>query len=120
MSKRYNKVPELTAEKAYKHYHNDGLSYKQIAEKYSSDDESISHTTVRNRVNSFDEGVSTVTSNPEEYDLKSAIDDNEPEDNPFDKVEYPCCGERQETPNSPGKHSCPNCGVVLEWNKSEL
>jgi len=117
-------VPELTAEKAYKLYNEDGLSYTQIAEQFSDDSESITHTTVRNRVNAFEDGkskgIDEVTSNPQEYDLAGAIDDDEPEENPYEKVEYPCCGERQEIPNNPGTHSCPNCGTVLEWSEDEI
>lgn len=124
MSNRYNKAPELTAEKAWKLYNKDGLSYRQIAERFSSENEEITHTTVRNRVVAFEdgknEGVNEVTSNPKEYDLLDAIDDEPPEENPFDKVEMPCCGERAEKPNTPGQHSCPNCGALLNWSEDEI
>lgn len=124
MSGNYNKIPELTAEKAYKHYHDDGLSYQQIADKYSKEDTSISHVTVRNRVQSFKEGKSTgieeVKNNPDNFDLKSDIQDEPDDNNPYETFTCPNCGEKSPKPDTSGNHNTDCCGVVLNWDKSEL
>jgi transposase len=122
MSQNYNKVPELTAEKAYRLYNEEGLSYAQIAEQFSDENESISHVTVRNRVKAYEDGKETgkkeVTSNPKEYGLKELIEDEETE-NQFEHT-CPNCEEIIEPPNSPGESDCSNCGVTLSWSKDEI
>lgn len=124
MSNDYNKAPELTAEKAYKLYNQDGKSYQEIADEFSNDEESISHVTVRNRVMAYDDGKSSgideVTSNPESYDLQEAIDDESKDHNPYNTASCPACDNEIETPNTPGKHECPKCGKVLNWDESEI
>lgn len=116
---RYRKVPELTAEKAYKLYNNDGMSYQQIADEFSDSDESISGTTVRSRVNAYQEGQQTVQEQPGEFGLTKLTEDEPDEENPFDMVACPACGEDMKPPETPGKHEAPCCGTVLDWDESE-
>lgn len=124
MSGNYNKVPELTAEKAYKLYNDDGLSYQQIADEYSDDDESITHVTVRNRVTSYDSGkesgIEEVTSNPESYDLKSAIEDEPDDNNPYETVDCPNCSGETTKPDSAGTHTTNCCNATLKWTEDEI
>lgn len=124
MSGKYTKAPELTAEKAYKLYNDDGLSYTQIAEQFSDDDESITHTTVRNRVQAYDSGresgVEEVTSNPESYDLKSAIEDEPDDNNPYETVECPNCGGETSKPDTEGNHVTDCCSTTLKWSSDEI
>lgn len=124
MSDRYNKAPELTAEKAYKLYNQDGLSYAQIAEQFSNDEESISHTTVRNRVQAYDTGKEAgkeeVLSDPQSYDLVEEIDDEEGDINPYETTTCPACGTDMPKPDNAGVHSCPDCNTDLEFKEHEL
>lgn len=130
MVKKYDKVPELTAEKAYKEYNETGLSYQQIAEKYSTENESISHVTVRNRVIAFndgktagkeegkEEGINEVKSNPEEYNLKESLDDEETS-NPYTE-NCPNCNNEMEKPNSPKVVTCETCGKQIKFTENDF
>jgi len=56
-------------------------------------------------------------------DLRGALADEEPNNNPFEGVECPACNDeiaQAEAPGSAGLHPCPHCGENIKWDEGEL
>jgi len=107
----------ITAEQAYKKYHQEGLTQSQIAENAG-----VSQSYISQLISGFkkgqEKGRKEVKDNPGDYDLADAITD-EATENPY-TVPCPACGGNTEPPNEPGKKACDSCGKVLAWSEDEI
>lgn len=105
---------DLTATRAHELAQSGGgnMSYQEIANLYNT-----SKTTVKRRVDSYkdahEQGINTVTSNPEEYDLTEKIEDEETE-NPYSET-CPSCEKEVDVPEEQVA-PCPECGTTVDWS----
>lgn len=106
---------DLTAKRAHElaQAGEGSMSYKEIATLYNT-----SKTTVKRRVDSYKEahedGINTVTNNPQEYDLEETIEDEETQ-SPY-KETCPGCNKEIDVPEKTVA-PCPDCGVTVDWSK---
>jgi predicted transcriptional regulator len=107
----------ITAEEAYKKYHEDGLTQTQIAEEAE-----VSQAYISQLISGYKQGKqkgrNDVKNNPEEYNLADAIGDSSTE-NPY-TVLCPACGGETTPPDNPGQKACESCGKVLAWREDEI
>lgn len=109
-------------QRIHKLYYEDDLTQNEIADKFD-----VSQPAVSKWIRQLDEaknegkekGRQEVTENPGDYDLTRETDDEETED-PYTEVMVPCCNSTIPTPDSAGKHDCPECGKTLDWNQDEI
>jgi endogenous inhibitor of DNA gyrase (YacG/DUF329 family) len=117
MPENDNSGVSITAEEAYKKYHQHGLTQTQIAEEAD-----VSQAYISQLISGYKQGKQKgredVKNNPDEYDLADAIGDDST-DNPY-TVPCPACGGDTEPPNEPGKAPCDSCGKVLAWSEDEI
>lgn len=108
---------KLDAKTAYREYHENGLTYAQIGEKYG-----VSTSTASRREKEYEE-ISTekekeIQQNPQKYGLKHESEDKETE-NPY-KTQCPACNSKIPKPNSAGIHECPECETNLQFTEDEI
>lgn len=112
----------ITAKEAYDKYHNQGMTQAQIAEEAG-----VSQPYISRLISGYDkaketgreEAIEDVKSNPSEYDITDTINDEEPDDTPFEAT-CPECNENIPKPNTAGTHDCPECNSTLKWSESEI
>lgn len=119
MSEEIDTSKELTPKRAFKLNEQDGFTQDEIGDAYD-----VHRNTVSNRKKSWEETKNTtesvVENKIEEYGLDGNIDDEEPEDNPYDVTECPACGNDMDNPDSAGEKDCPHCGTTLAFTEDEL
>jgi hypothetical protein len=110
---------QLTPKEAYNLTENQGLMGKTVAKMFD-----VSPSYVSQKKSQYDEahtdGRESVT--PEDFDteeLKSALGDETPDNNPYEST-CPRCEEPISKPNGPGIHDCPECGKPVEWYESDF
>lgn len=114
---------KLTPKEAYTLTVDNGMKGVTVAKMFD-----VTPAYVSQRKSQYEEakndGVESVTPDRfEEEELRDALEDKPPEDNPYETTMCPrCSGEIMETekPNEAGNHPCPLCGEVIQWDEGEL
>lgn len=113
------KQHDLTPKKAWQEYHEDNRTLSEIAEDYD-----VSTSTVGRYKRQWEETKDTALDAAEQAikneEIRSSITDEEPDENPYDMVSCPSCGDDIKTPDSAGKSDCPECGKTLNWSEDEI
>lgn len=109
----------LTPKKAYTLTEQKDHLGRHVAEAYG-----VSEGYVSQQKGDYKEGMeegrqSVSPSDFEAEELRDAIGDDEPENDPYEN-ECPLCGELIPSPDNAGKHDCPECGETIEWETDEI
>lgn len=105
---------EIPPEEVHAMYHNRNMTQAQIGEHYGVTQQYISQI-----LRGYERGRESV--DPSDFgkdELKSALGDD-PTTDPYDH-DCPACGEIIPSPDSAGRHPCPECGTELEWSADEI
>jgi len=113
----------LTGKTAYRMHVKEGKTQPEIAQMFSVTQQHVSKLK-NDYEDALEEGKSQADpSDFAEDDLRAALGDEEPVDNPFDSVDCPRCGKaiiKSEAPKSAGVHDCPHCNRSIEWGENEV
>jgi len=113
----------LTPKTAHKLYNVQEMKQTEIADMFGITQPRVSKL-ASDYQDAVKEGKSQADpSDFDEADLRAALGDKEPMDNPFDSVDCPRCGKaitKSEAPKSAGIHDCPHCDNPIEWAEDEI
>lgn len=110
---------KLTPKMAYNLTEEQGYMGKVVADMYDVTPGYVSQLKSEYK-SAVEEGKSSVE--PSDFstdELKTAIKDESPDENPFGS-NCPVCESAIPTPDTAGQHPCPECGEVLEWSEDEI
>lgn len=113
----------LSPKQAYNLTEEQGMMGKTVAKMFD-----VSPSRVSQLKSQYKEGIekgkeSVSPSDFEADELRSALGDEAPEENPYDGTACPICDEHisvAEYPDSAGIHDCPHCGNEIRWSEEEL
>lgn len=114
---------KLTPRTAYRLTEEQGMTQSEVGEMFGVSQPRVS--TLKSQYESArDEGAESVT--PDQFEpeeLKEALNDSEPDENPYEGTDCPRCGKEipaTKYPSEPGVHDCPHCGEPIQWSEQEL
>jgi len=109
----------LSPKEAYEYTEEKGIPGKIVAEAFDVTPSWVSQRKSEYKEARQDGQESVSPTDFGEEELRDALGDEPPENNPYEHT-CPLCGDLIDPPNTAGTHPCPSCGEELEWDESEL